>query len=826
MTQPHTVPALLLNACNAFGTEVAFIQHRKFRRIVWTYTELKQKVDSTISFLAEQQLRKGDTVILRTPNSPEWSCIFFACASLGVVVVPLDSNSTPEFIDTIARTTRAKIIFTSHTLSPLTPSPYTPIVYIEDIPFDSLPSAAIASVPTIEPNDTLEIVFSSGSTGEPKGVVLTHANVCSDVYMLSQVAPLSSTHQFLSLVPLSHMLEQTGGLFSPLFWGASIVYPYTIKPKYMVAALQNERITSIVCVPAVLQLLKNSIMRTVEAAHKTTQFSQALSRAERFPVAIRRLLFHRIRTKLGLSLKEFYVGGAPLDVSLELFWTRLGIVPLQGYGLTEASPLITASSLQAHKPRSVGRVLPGISVQVADDGELLLQGPNLTREYFQNEQATANAFANGWFHSGDVGAIDADGYVYIQGRKKNTIISDSGMNIYPEDIEQALREFGGVKEAVVCGIKKDTSTLLVAAVLTDTDTPSPEEIMQRANNHLASHQQIQKLVLWPLADFPRTTTKKILRPEVAAFLIAEEHSPTPISAQQKPVSTDPLTHIISEITGMESAAIAPNANFVTDLHLDSIKRLELVSRIEDELGIEIAETSISQTSTVGDLMQLLQHSEQRSKAIHIASWPRWHIVKPIRAVMQWFLFLAIQSFQTLQGTQGAATNLPRGPFLLVANHESHLDTPTIFRLLPQHIRANLCVAAAKDYFFKNPFTAFWAQLLFNAFPLDRDGNVRESLGHVGSLLNAGHSVLIYPEGTRSQAGQLGEFKKGIGIIAQEMGVPVVPIKISGNFHILPRGATLPTKGTAHITFGKPVHIPADASYIEITKLIQRAVATL
>lgn len=826
MTRPHTVSALFLNSCNTYAEKVAFVQRRKYRRVVWTYAELKQRTDQTIAFLGQQHLNTGDKLILLAPNSPEWSCIFFACASLGIIVVPLDINSTPEFIEKIAHTTNAKVFITSRTLSPLTFSSLPTTLYIDDMAWDEVHMTPTGSMPTIQPTDVLEIVFSSGSTGEPKGVVLTHENACSDVYMLSQVAPLSKAHQFLSIVPLSHMLEQTGGLLSPLFWGASVVYPHTIKPKYILAALQEEHITSIVCVPAILQLLKNSILRGVEAAHKTTQFLQSLNTAGKLPQRIRRMLSHTVRTKLGLSLKEFYVGGAPLDTSLELFWNQLGIIPLQGYGLTEASPLITASSLTAHRPHSVGRVLPGISVRITEDGELLLQGPNITQGYLNNDPATKAAFTDGWFHSGDIGTIDSEGYVYIKGRKKNTIIGASGMKIYPEDIEQALREFGGVKEAVICGIKKESSTLIVAAVLANVDTLGSEEVMTRTNAHLASHQQIQKLVVWSMPDFPRTTTRKIIRSEVEAFLITAEDQTTTTPLRPEATHADPLIRIVSDVTGMGAIAITPESNFVTDLHLDSIKRLELVSRIEDELGVEIAETHITQNSTVHDLTELVQYSEQNSPPTGVPTWPRSSALKPVRSVVQWLLFLAIGAFQTLHITQSGPTGLPEGPLLFVANHESHLDTPTILRALPRRQRATLCVAAAKDYFFKNAFTAFCAQLLFNAFPLDRDGNVRESLASVGALLDTGHSVLIYPEGTRARTGQLGEFKKGIGIIAQEMGVPVVPVKISGNFQILPSGATIPKKGTTHITFGKPLHIPTGVSYIEITKLIQRAVATL
>lgn len=799
MDSNNNIFGFFLHACERYGNKTAFIERKKYRRKVWSYQDVKNRVFQCAQFLKSKNLKKGDKIIICAPNSPLWACLFFACASEGIVAVPLDSNSAPEFIRKIISLTEARYIFFSKYLPQALIDFSVAKIFFEELELelDQFSKDVELMGADINPQDTLEIVFSSGSTGEPKGVLLSHENVCSNLYALAKVASLDSNNRLLSIIPLSHMLEQTAGLFSPMLWGASIVYLYSIKPINILRALQEEKVSAVVSVPAFLEILKNAVRHGSEGTNRT-----------------------------GLpSLKEFYVGGAPLDKNLEIFWNNLGILVLQGYGMTEAAPLVTVNSRKNHKLQSVGKALPGVDIKLAGDGEILAKGPNVSSGYYKNPEATRNSFEDGWVRSGDIGEFDKENFLYIRGRKKNVIIGPSGMKIYPEDIEAVLRENPNIKDAAVCGIDDDSRLIIKAAVVLNNKNTAIQEIAEGANNRLASHQRIQEVVIWPDQDFPRTPTKKVIRDKVCAYLTGAQTATRPYPPQQDKTVGDPVIKVLSEISGFLSQAILPNSNLVTNLKLDSIKRLELASRLEEELGIEIDESNINHNSTVNDLRKIAASTKRKGKGLILPKWPMSKVAVFLRKILQNLAFLFLKIFQSIQVAAIKNTAYP-APAILIANHQSHLDAPNIIKSLPNSYRSRIAVAAAKDYFFNNKIAAFLARLFFNAFPLDREGNIRESLTVIGKLLDAGQSVLIFPEGTRTTTSQIQPFKNGIGVIAKEMEVPIIPVKISGNFEILPKGKILPKRGKTLIKIGEPLIFPTNVSYIAITDKLQETLESL
>lgn len=817
MDSKGNIFSFFLDACDRYGDRTVFVERKKYRRKVWSYKATRDRVSQLAQFLKSKNLKKGDKIIICAPNSHLWACLFFACAGEGIIVVPLDSNSAPEFIKKIIMLTEARCIFFSkHLPQALIDFPATKI-YFEELEsgLDQFSKDSDLTNTGIHPQDTLEIVFSSGSTGEPKGVVLSHKNVCFNLYALAKVVSLDSKNKLLSIIPLSHMFEQTAGLFSPILWGATIVYLRSIKPINILRTLKEEKISSVVCVPAFLQILRNAIIRELSGMDK---------------IGIPRLFFRKIirsgiRNRLGNNLKEFYVGGAPLDKDLEIFWNDLGILLLQGYGMTETAPLVTANSRNNHKLHSVGKLLPGIEIKLDHDGEILIKGLNVSGGYYKNPEATKSSFHEGWVRSGDIGEFDKEKFLYIRGRKKSVIIGSSGMKIYPEDIEAILREDPNVRDAVVCGIDDNSRLIIKAAIVPSNKNITTQEIAKRANGRLASHQRIQEISIWPHEDFPRTPTKKVIRDEVCKYLEGVQTTPHTYANQQNKTTSDPIIKVLIEVTGFSSDKITPNSNLVTDLRLDSIKRLELASRIEEELGIELDESSIDYNSTVNDLEKIVANTQRNKKGLILPKWPMFNGVVFLRRILQNLTFLFLKIFQSIQVIKNRNIAYPT-PAILIANHQSHLDALSVIGSLPNSYRSYIAVAAAKDYFFTNKIAAFFARLFFNAFPLDREGNMRESLTIIGKLLDAGQSVLIFPEGTRTTTGKIQPFKNGIGVIAQEMEVPIVPIKISGNFEILPKDKILPKRGKTLIKIGEPLTFPPNNSYIAITEKLQEILKTL
>ncbi|HUC96544.1 MAG TPA: 1-acyl-sn-glycerol-3-phosphate acyltransferase, partial [Candidatus Saccharimonadales bacterium] len=377
-------------------------------------------------------------------------------------------------------------------------------------------------------------------------------------------------------------------------------------------------------------------------------------------------------------------------------------------------------------------------------------------------------------------------------------------------------------EAVVLGIEKESGTIITAVVTLESKKNDIGSIIATTNKHLASHQRVQEVIIWPDDDFPMTPTKKIIRGEVHKYASVDKSS----SNTSKDVKDgNQLYKIIAQVTGKTVGEIKPKSTFVNDLGLDSIKRLELMAKIEDELGVILSDSFVNQKSTVLDLEKQIKLAGGTAKKKGQPNWPDYKTAVYFRLFLQTIFFTLSRSFQVVE-VKGYDVNECDGPVIFVANHQSHLDAPDIIKVLPRKVRTRTSVAAAKDYIFGNRAMGLLARVAFNAFPLDRHGNIDESLTNIGKILDKGNSVLIFPEVTRTRTGEMQDFKNGIGVIAPEMGVPIIPIKISGNYDILPRKHHIPKYGKTTITIGKPIKFNDDSSYISITAKLEEALRNL
>jgi len=818
-----------------FHNREAIVFKTGFRSIRISYLDLYDYAYRMANLYQHRGLQKGDAILLWAPNSPEWAAAVLACSLTGVIAVPLDMRVKPDFVRYIAGETGARAGIKSRFMSIESDLPWW---NTQDLSHQIHETQPIFKEPEIAGDDILEIVYTSGTTAEPKGVILTNRNVVSNIASLSSVLSYDKDWKFLSILPLSHMLEQTVGLFIPLFYGCTITYLRSRKSATIRQAMQEEGITSVITVPLFLQNFRESILREANAQGKEKVFNRMLGIAQTLPRWMRKRLFKSVHRRFGNRLEFFAVGGAPLDSEIEDFWNRLGVKVLQGYGLTEAAPLVSLNTVRDPRPGTVGRVLPGQEVKLSSGGEILVKGNNVTKGYYKRPDLHEQYFTDGWYKTGDVGEIDREGFLRIKGRTKNMILTASGMNVYPEDIEAELCRTSGVKEACVLGMEQEGQTVIHAVLLLDGSAADAKEIINTANSHLSGHQKVQAFTVWDQPDFPRTTTMKVQRRFVMEALKKKDDKLADAPADQP--ATSPLYHIIATVSKIPASEMKPTSTLGMDLQMDSLSRVELVGIIEEELGVELDETHVTDTTTIADLEKLVA-SQKRAVRSKIKHWPLtpWAVLARrilqaifVRPLARWFIKLRIMGKEKFDGLDK--------PFLLIANHASHLDAVVLTLALPWHVRRRLAVAAAADAFeeWDDPSAPLkerigrkcatvLAVLGLNIFPFQRYAGIKKSLEYAGSLMDKGWSVMIFPEGKLSHDGKVKEFKTGVGLLVKEMDVQVVPAKIMGVYEIMDYRFQWPQRhGEVTVRFGDPVSFAAGDTYEDITMRLQHEVCFL
>ena len=501
-----TLVELLETSSESFGASPALLIKPNFRYLVWSYADLWNDSGRVASFLQDKGIKKGDRILLWGPNMPQWVLGFFGALRAGAVPVPLDVRSTPDFVSKVVEVTEPRLAFVSRTSQQSAPGDLLSGLFL--VPLEDLDQqvAGFSTKPTavdIKPDDLAEIIFTSGTTGYPKGVILTHRNILSNAQAVQRIFPCSTSDRFLSLLPLSHMLEQFGGLLVLLLSGARIVYLVSRQPSLVFKAIQENRITLLLMVPQGLQLLMNGIEREVEQQDKARVWRAMHRLAPRIPMLARRRLFGSVHKSLGGRFRCILSGGAFLEPDLARKWENLGIPVVEGYGATEASPAIAFNSLPRRVLGSVGRSLPGQEVRIAEDGEVLVRGPIVTAGYWRNEPATEAAFEDEWYKTGDLGYLDDSGQLYLRGRKKDLIVLANGQNVYPEDIERLLNTHSAVTEGVVVGMPaEENGGETVHAVLLVIEPQLSRDVIREVNGKLADHQRISGYTVWHQEDSP------------------------------------------------------------------------------------------------------------------------------------------------------------------------------------------------------------------------------------------------------------------------------------------------------------------------------------
>ena len=807
---------ILVDNAKRFPDSVALTMRMGFRTVNLTYKEVYDISRKMALLLEKEGVLKGEKVLLLAPNSPYWICAFWGCILRGCVVVPLNIQSTSDFVEKIAKQTGARLIFAHRYYKQEIPNDvkrYDIDVIIDEL--DKFDPENFKEV-VVDENDLVEILYTSGTTGDPKGVMLSHKNLYSNINSVSQMVSIDNgKDRWFSILPLSHILEQSIGFLLPFYCGAHIVYAHS--PSAIKSLMKEYHIKKMLTVPEFLKILMSKIEGSLEKKRMKWLF-------DLFP----RFISYLVLRQFGGKLDTVISGGAPLDAELEKKWNALGVTLLQGYGLTETSPLVTSNSYNEHRLGSVGKVAPGVQVRIADDNEIQVKGENVFGGYFKDEKRTSEVFTeDGWFKTGDMGSFDKDGFLFLKGRKKYMILGPGGQNVFPEDLEEILNSYREVKDSSVIGVEKPGGMVEVHAVLLlGEDRVAVEKIIDEVNAKLASYQQITGWSIWSEDDFPRSATKKVKKNEVLRVVLGKKDDQVVVQEKRR----GPLVLLLSELTGIESFRITSETKLIQNLQIDSLMRIELIARIEDQFDLLIDETKITSKTTIADLEKMIKEKKPIKGLPVLKKWPRSPLAGVFRSIGQFKFFLFARIFIKLRVEGLEHLKDIKLPVVFMPNHISYVDPLCLSMALPKKIRKKMSFAAANDVLYGDyKHTAFLAELLFNTFPFPREEheNIKLGLDYMGKMLDGDFSVAVFPEGKMSLDGKLLPLKQGAGLVAVEMDAFVVPVKIEGSANVVPYAKFIPRRrGVVTVKFGKPLKFGRGDSYIKATEVIEEALRGL
>ena len=798
------------------------------------YGEVARAARAFAARLQRSGFSKGDKVLFWCENRPEWIVALWGCVLAGVVAVPIDYRVSSDFLERVRRRVAGRLVLIGQdVVGPAQEAAGNPAIWrLADLDWSS--NATPAPVP-IATDDVVEIIFTSGATAEPKGVVITHRNILANIVPVEREVLKYRKYgrpffplRFLNLLPLSHLFGQAMATFIPPLLPGTVVFMKGYNPSDIIREIKTRRVSVLVSVPKILDVLREHVTRVDPAT------GEPPTRKEH--VIFRWWRYRAIHRQLGLKFWSFVVGAAPLDAELEEFWSRLGFVVIQGYGLTETAPIVSLNHPFHTRKGSVGKAIAGVEMKIAPDGEILVRGENVTRGYFQAERETAEAFEDGWFHTGDIGDIDAAGELFIRGRKKETIVTPEGLNVFPEDVERAVNNVSGVRESAVVGVSSGGEERVHAVIVLEPGA-DPDAIVREANRRLEDHQRIRSVSVWPEKELPRTEgTRKLRRSELKQWV---QTGAPPARAGSGARS---LESILARYAG--DRALAPGTT-LQELGLSSLERVELMVELEDSFQTHIGEAAFAEARDIGELRALMDRPQVPDAAsAEPVDFPAWNRSAPVRWIRNASLFawlLPLTSVFAWIKVEGRPhLDSLEGPVIFAANHQSHLDTPAILSALPPRWRYRLAPAMAKEFFkahffpeqhtrrewFTSSLNYYLSAFFFNAFPLpQREAGARQTLRYVGELLSDNFSVLIFPEGSRTEAGEIRTFRPGIGMMAARLDVPVVPIRLEGIDRVLHHTWKMARPGRVRITIGEPLRLRGE-DYHALAKRVEDAVKHL
>lgn len=854
--------------------QTAFIEQGAYRSQEYSYGLVLERALAFADWLRLRQMaatsgREAPRVVLWAIPGARWAMAFYGCILAGATVVPVDAGFSEEFLSRIAHRSSASLLITDHARQPATGEAQAGRIeqfLIEGIDGMSPATAEAGEGVAVDRDAVAEIVYTSGTTTEPRGVMITHGNLLANLVPIEReirrYEKLSTPFRpirFVHLIPLSHLFGQVTALFIPQLLRGVVIFPESQSPAMLARTIKDRRASVVVSVPQQLESMGSWAKgRLTEFGFNDPDAVIGQAGEAHWSIPRRWWKFRRLHSRLGWKMWAFVVGGASLSTEVEQLWNRLGYAVIQGYGLTETAPAITITHPFRIRRGAVGKPLPGLETRIAEDGEILVRGANVSPGYYQDAESTRESFEGGWLHTGDLGRFDNDGNLLYLGRKKDVIVTAEGLNVYPDDVEKVLRDQAEVQDAAVVGKQAgDGATRIGRMVVHAVLVPEPgatisglEGAVQKANGALEPHQRVRGFSVWPEASLPRTlSTLKLQRSAVAKWVNSGNGEIEPPTARAGKISDwrDFLARL-----GTPIERVQPESRLSEDLGLSSLDRVELLTWLETR-GYSFDEQELARAQTVGDMERLLQtpsatapsstasQPAERKEGLPEAqpyatreaiprtacpTEPRWPLSSAAavgREALQMMLaFPLLRYYVKTEVHGGEKLRQLRGPVLFVSNHQSLIDPAVILRSFPGRIRRRVAPAMGEAALRgHSKATLFWARLAFNVYLIsDQPSRAQEALRYAGRLADRGYSTLLFPEGERTWDGRLLPFRPGVGVMAERLQLPVIPLMIQGLFEIWPRTKDRPVRGKAHLWIGDSVKMTPGESAGDFTRRLE------
>jgi long-chain acyl-CoA synthetase len=876
-------------AADRHADRVAVERHGPGAAESWTYQRLIAEATRAACWLSASGASRGDRVALLAANDPRWVAAYLGILRIGAIAVPLDTAYTPAQVATILADCGARLLVASPRLAPETsarPLPCRVALLTIDATDESIWSrtaGADAAPPpaAVTRDDPAVVLYTSGTTADPKGVVLTHGNLDSERTAVLAVVTADERDVVLGVLPLFHALAQMANLWVPLSIGARVVFLEQVSSATLLEALQSRGITILACVPQFFYLIHQRVLR--EAAGRGGAARRLMRALVTLNVRLRdwtgwnagRRLFARVHDALGPHMRLLITGGSRFDPVVARDLYGFGLSVLNGYGLTETSGAATIGRPGDRFHTSVGQPLPGVEIRIAppvdgtqrdrDDGEVLVRGSVVMQGYWGRPDATAAALHDGWLHTGDLGRIDDNGRLHITGRQKEMIVLSSGKNIYPEEIEAHYGQSPFIRELGVVAICRPGEPLaerlhaLVvpdAAALAQKGIVNVRELIRFELETLAVQLPAHKRLLSydvALDALPRTTTGKLKRREIEILVRARAAGTTP----QRPPGDDErswlaepahrrLIAIVEQQIGGRS--VAPDDNLELTLGLDSMERVELLTRLEQAERTRVAPDVRARLFTVRQLVEAVRAApaDSTSSGAGATPAPAWEAIlaesadpaltrelrraKTVRAKL---IHTALQVAALLLRVRidlrvtGREHVPAAAPFIVCPNHQTFFDGFVVAAALPFRAFRRIFFVGAAEFFESRGMA--WGARAINIVPLDPDANLVSAMRAAATGLRLGKMLILFPEGERTIDGTIKPFRKGASILASHLQVPVLPVAIDGLYPLWPRGrrfqwGALLSRHRPRVTvaFGAPVLVDG-ADYAAATSRIEAAV---
>ncbi|HEY8203527.1 MAG TPA: AMP-binding protein [Pyrinomonadaceae bacterium] len=816
------------------ATRVAMRIERDGRKEQYTYADLRELATRAASFFAAHGIKSGDRVILFSHNAPEWGMTYFGVLKAGATCIPIDAESSENEVVNFASAGDAAAIVISAKLleehsdlcDKLTAAGLKDVRIwtfdeVYELPAQEVEDERIALLPQrVSPQSVASLIFTSGTTGRPKGVMLSHRNLTSMVSMLSSVFDMDTSDGVLSVLPLHHTFEFSTGFLTPLSRGAQITYLDELNSENLAKAIKNGHVTGMVGVPALWELLHRRIKNRLHEQSKligdTADLLIKLNAwlRDKTPLNFGQIFFYPIHEGMGGRVRYFISGGSALSEKIQRDFQGLGFTILEGYGLTEASPVLTVTRPENRMlAGTVGRPLPGVQIDIKDPdpsgvGEVIARGPNVMLGYFGNEEATREALVDRWLYTGDLGRLDDDGNLYLVGRSKDIIVDTNGKNVYPDEVEEVYQDSPYVKELSVFGLPDGIGEKVACIVVPDNEydialshaevRSKIEEHFREVSSRLPYYKRV-KVLHFTEEELPRTATRKVKRREVLNIVQQMEAGRSgEVGLEREEVTGDAawLAEIVASVTNRSAQEITLNVR-LADLGFDSLMFVELAAAIENAGGSLKAPDRLNEVQDVRELLSVVDRvaaARREAPRLRLESEKdeEIYVPEPLRIVGNKVVEIAQRTLyeRILRTKYEGQTNIPyHTNFIVAANHQSHLDMGLVKMALGD-AGQDLVALAAADYFFDTKYKRAYMENFTNLVPMERSGSLRQSLRHARSYLDRGYNALIFPEGTRSLTGTMADFKPVIGYLALAARVGILPVYLEGTYDAYPKGATI------------------------------------